>query len=83
MTTGIQQEMQLLYDKLRLADRAYYVDCEPIMDDFDYDRKCVIFKKLVEQHPEEAARLNDPLRGCRVFNRFTNDRGIVTPEAWR
>ncbi|MCA9296261.1 MAG: hypothetical protein KC983_07075, partial [Phycisphaerales bacterium] len=48
--------IQRLRDQLRAANRAYYVDADPIMSDADFDALLAELAALEEAHPE----LHDP-----------------------
>ncbi len=51
-TDEIKKEIELLRKKIFEADRAYYVDANPIMSDLEYDRLFDRLLKLEEQYPE-------------------------------
>ena len=48
--------IETLRELLRRADRAYYVDADPIMSDPEYDRLLAELAELEAKHPE----LDDP-----------------------
>lgn len=47
-----QRRIEALRRKIAEADRAYYVDAEPIMSDRDYDALMKELEQLEESHPE-------------------------------
>lgn len=50
--SAAESALQVLRDKIRLADRAYYVRNEPIMTDGEYDGLMVALRGLENEYPE-------------------------------
>lgn len=51
-TNQIKKEIEILKIKIFEAERAYYVDANPIMSDLEYDRLFDRLLKLEEEYPE-------------------------------
>lgn len=56
MTDDVRRRVQELRELLEEANRAYYVEADPIMSDRDYDERLEELARLEDEHPE----LRDP-----------------------
>ncbi len=52
METSIQEQIQLLRQRLEQANRAYYVDNAPTMSDYEFDLLLKQLEELERAHPE-------------------------------
>lgn len=52
MGDSVQKRMEALRDELRIHDRKYYVEADPVISDHDYDHMMTELKELEAKHPE-------------------------------
>ena len=51
MGDSVQERMDVLRDELRVHDRKYYVEANPVISDHEYDHMMTELKQLEAEHP--------------------------------